>query len=404
MREHRAKVGVVFLIVFIDLIGFGIVIPILPLYAEAYGPSPVMFGLLMASFSLMQFFFAPILGRLSDRFGRRPVLVLSLIGSAAGYVLFGFAGSFAMLLVSRIIDGISGGNISTAQAVIADITGPEDRAKGMGLIGAAFGLGFILGPAVGGLLVAVRPWLPGVAAAVASLVAMVLVLLLLPETLDPEARSNARRTPLNLRALTKSLSHPFVGLCLVIIFLVIFAFANFETTFAQFLDLRFALSKRSISFLFVYAGVLAAIIQGGLVGRLAKRFGEARLVAVGSFLSFLALGFLPYMKSLPAVLGVLAVLALGQGITTPSLSSLVSKLVDKDEVGGVMGVYQSLSSLGRIIGPFWGEVVYGALGFAWPYRTGSLFMLAAAAVGVVLLVRLGGRAPQESGDTSGTGT
>ncbi len=404
MREHRAKIGVVFLIVFIDLIGFGIVIPILPLYAEAYGPSPVMFGLLMASFSLMQFFFAPVLGRLSDRVGRRPVLVVSLLGSAAGYVLFGFAGSFAMLLVSRIVDGISGGNISTAQAVIADITAPEDRAKGMGLIGAAFGLGFILGPAVGGLLVAVRPWLPGVAAAVASLVAMVLVLVLLPETLDQEAKSHARRTPLNLHALARTLSHPFLGLCLVIIFLVIFAFSNFEATFAQFLDFKFELSKRSISFLFVYAGALAALIQGGLVGRLAKRFGESRLVAVGAFLSFLSLGLLPYMSSLPAVMGVLALLALGQGITTPSLSSLTSKLVERDEYGGVMGVYQSLSSLGRIIGPFWGEVVYGALGFAWPYRTGSLFMLIAAVVGVVLLVRLGGRLPQDADGTAGTGT
>ena len=163
MRQHRAKIGIVFLIVFIDLVGFGIVIPILPLYAEEYGPSPVVFGLLMASFSIMQFIFAPILGRLSDRIGRRPVLLVSLVGSAVGYVLFGIAGSIGMLFASRIIDGISGGNISTAHAVITDITGPEDRAKGMGLIGAAFGLGFILGPAIGALLVTVAPWMPGIA-------------------------------------------------------------------------------------------------------------------------------------------------------------------------------------------------------------------------------------------------
>ena len=215
LQEHRAKIGIVFLIVFIDLVGFGIVIPILPLYAEEYGPSPVIFGLLMASFSIMQFLAAPILGRLSDRIGRRPVLLVSLLGSAVGYVLFGIAGSLAMLFASRIIDGISGGNISTAQAVIADITAPEDRAKGMGIIGAAFGLGFILGPAIGALLVTIAPWLPGIGAAVASLIAFVLVLIRLPETLDTEARREARRHPLNLGSLVEALSHPRVGLCLV---------------------------------------------------------------------------------------------------------------------------------------------------------------------------------------------
>ncbi len=190
LKEHRAKIGIVFLIVFIDLVGFGIVIPILPLYAEEYGPSPVIFGLLMASFSIMQFIFAPILGRLSDRIGRRPVLLVSLVGSAVGYVLFGIAGSMGMLFASRIIDGISGGNISTAQAVIADITGPEDRAKGMGIIGAAFGLGFILGPAIGALLVTVAPWMPGIAAAVASLIAFLAGSD--PSPGDPRHRGEAR--------------------------------------------------------------------------------------------------------------------------------------------------------------------------------------------------------------------
>ena len=178
--------------------GFGIVIPILPLYGERFGPSGLTLGLLMASYSAMQFVFAPILGRLSDRVGRRPVLLVSLVGSVIGYLLFGFAGSMAVLFASRIIDGISGGNIATAQAVIADITGPEDRAKGMGIIGAAFGLGFIVGPAMAALLVDIQPWLPGVAAAVTSTVAFTLVFFKLPETLPEEARHEARRHPLNL--------------------------------------------------------------------------------------------------------------------------------------------------------------------------------------------------------------
>jgi DHA1 family tetracycline resistance protein-like MFS transporter len=387
LREHRVKIGIVFLIVFMDLVGFGIVSPILPLYAEEYGPSPVVFGLLMASFSIMQFVAAPILGRLSDRVGRRPVLLVSLLGSALGYVLFGIAGSLGVLFASRIIDGISGGNISTAQAVIADITGPEDRAKGMGIIGAAFGLGFILGPAIGALLVTVATWLPGIGAAVASLVAFVLVLTRLPETLDTDTRREARRHPLNLGSLAETLSHPLVGLCLLMVFFTIFAFANFETTFAQFAKLRFAYSTSTIAWLFVYAGVLGAIVQGGLVGKLAKRFGEVRLIIAGTLLSFLALGLLPYAPTRGPLLVILAVLALGQGIAHPSLSAFTSKQVAPDEVGGVMGVYQGMSSLARIIGPFWGEVVYGAIGFAWPFRTGSVFMLLAAGVAVIAAVR-----------------
>jgi DHA1 family tetracycline resistance protein-like MFS transporter len=392
VKEHRAKIGIVFLIVFIDLVGFGIVIPILPLYAEKYGPTPMVFGLLMASFSVMQFVFAPILGRLSDRIGRRPVLLISLAGSAVGYVLFGVAGSLAMLFASRIIDGISGGNISTAHAVIADITGPEDRAKGMGLIGAAFGLGFIFGPAIGALLVTVAPWLPGIAAAAASTVAFVLVLTRLPETLDPSAGREARKHPLNLRSLAVALSHPLVGLCLLMAFCTIFAFANFETTFAQFAELRFSFSTSTIAWLFVYAGVLGAVVQGGLVGKLSKRFGEARLIVAGTLLSFLALGMLPYVPGRGPLLAVLAVLALGQGIAHPSLSSLTSKLAAPDEVGGVMGLFQGMASLARIVGPFWAEVAYGRLGFAWPFRTGSVFMLVACAIAVTALLRLGRRA------------
>ncbi len=388
MREHRATVGVVFLIVFIDLVGFGIVIPILPLYAEDLHGSPLELGLLMAAFSAMQFVFAPILGRLSDRFGRRPVLLLSLLGSVVGYVLFGLAGSMAMLFASRIVDGISGANVSTAQAVIADITGPEDRARGMGLVGMAFGLGFVFGPAVGGTLVGIAEWLPGFAAAGMSALAFVLAWWLLPETLSPEARERARRTPLDLRALARAVAHPNLGLALAAVFLVIFAFANFETTFAQLARLRLGLGKRGVAYLFVYVGVLAAAVQGGLVGRLARRLGEGRLVAAGTFTAFLTLGFLPYLDRLGPVLVTLAALALGQGLAGPSLSALTSKLVGPDEVGGVMGIYQSLSSLGRIVGPFYGELVYGALGFHWPYRTGSLFMLAAAALGTVLAVRL----------------
>ncbi len=388
MKEHRAKIGTVFLIVFIDLVGFGIVIPILPLYAEAYDPSPAVFGLLMASYSIMQFLFAPILGRLSDRIGRRPVLLVSLAAAAAGYLLFGFADSLAVLFLSRIIPGIAGGNISTAHAVIADITTPEDRAKGMGLIGAAFGLGFILGPAIGGLTVAVRPWLPGVVAAVASATAFVLVLVLLPETRRPEAGATAARGRLDLASLRQALGRPMLGPALVMVFLTIFAFANFETTFAQFAKLRFAFTTSTIAWLFAYAGLLGAVVQGGLVGRLSKRFGEPRLIVAGTVLSAASLVWLPSLAGRAPLLGILAVLALGQGIAHPSLTSLVSKLARQDEVGGLMGVQQGLASLARIFGPFWAEVAYGRFGVEWPFRTAALAMAVAAFTGAVTLLSL----------------
>jgi multidrug resistance protein len=387
VKERRTAFGIIFLIVFIDLVGFGIVIPILPLYGERFGPSALTLGLLMASYSAMQFVFAPILGGLSDRFGRRPVLLISLVGSVIGYLLFGFAGSMTVLFISRIIDGISGGNIATAQAVIADITGPEERAKGMGIIGAAFGLGFIVGPAVAALLVDIQPWLPGVAAAVTSSVAFVLVLLKLPETLPEEARRTTRRRPFDVEGLRAAVgAHPLLVYCFATVLLVIFAFSNFEVTFAQFAKADHGLRMSQIGWLFVYAGVLGAIVQGGLVGRLVKIFGERKLLVTGLVLAALAVGTVPYPAGIPALLVVLAIYAFGQGLIQPSLTSITTQLVEPDEVGGVMGIYQSFSSLARIIGPIWAELAFGA-GHAWPFRSASVAYLLALGFGLVLLRR-----------------
>ena len=369
--------------------GFGIVIPILPLYGERFGPSGLTLGLLMASYSAMQVLFAPILGRISDRVGRRPVLLVSLVGSVIGYLLFGFAGSMTVLFISRIIDGISGGNIATAQAVIADITGPEDRAKGMGIIGAAFGLGFIVGPAVAALLVDIQPWLPGVAAAVTSSVAFLLVFFKLPETLPPEARSTKSRShPLSPASLRQTIGlHPLLVFCFTTVLLVIFAFSNFETTFAQFAKADHGLRMSQIGWLFVYAGVLGAIVQGGLVGRLVKVFGERKLLVAGLVIAALAVGSVPYPAGIPALMVILAFYALGQGLIQPSLTSLTSKLVEPDEVGGVMGIYQAFSSLARIIGPLWAEIAFHA-GTAWPFRSAAVAYAIALGVTAVVARRL----------------
>jgi multidrug resistance protein len=382
MRQHRVKIGIVFLIVFIDLVGFGIVIPFLPLYAEEYGPSPVVFGLLMASYSAMQFLFAPILGRLSDRHGRRPVLLLSLAGSVVGYLLFAFAGSLAVLFASRIIDGISGGNISTAQAVIADITDERDRTRGMGIIGAAFGLGFICGPALAAVLIGIAHWLPGVAAATTSAVALGLVAVALPETRRADVAPPADRVPRRLESIARVAAHPMVGACLATVFLVIFAFSNFETTFAQLLRARFAMEMSAVGWMFVYAGVLGAVVQGWLVGSLAHRFGESRLIVAGGTIAAAAAAALPAAGSTGRLLLVLAVLAVGHGLLAPSLSAFTSRLVPSYEVGSVMGVSQGVSSLARIFGPFWAEWVYGGGGPALPYLSAAV----AYALSVVVMV------------------
>jgi DHA1 family tetracycline resistance protein-like MFS transporter len=296
--------------------------------------------------------------------------------------------SFWVLFLSLIIDGASGGNIATAQAVMADITTEEDRAKGMGMIGAAFGLGFILGPAIGGILVGFATWLPGVAAATTSAIAFVLVVVRLPETRSERIQEKRGRGVLDFKALRLAMSRRQLALCLVQILIVIFAFANFETTFAQFAKAQHGLTISQIAYLFVYAGVLGAIIQGGLVGRLARRFGEARLVVFGAIVAAAAMVLIPVAERVPPLLGALALLAVGHGFLAPSLSSLTSKLSDPAQVGAVMGFYQSLSSLGRILGPFWGEWVYGTVSIGSPFRSAAAAYGLAAVLALVVVLSL----------------
>ncbi len=386
MRGQKAKLSTVFLIVFVDLIGFGMVIPFIPLWAEKHHPSAMTLALLMASYSTMQFLAAPFLGRLSDRFGRRPVLIASLLGSVGGYVLLATANSLPLLFASRILDGISGGNISTAHAVISDITTPENRAKGMGLIGAAFGLGFVCGPALGGLLMPIAQWLPAAVAAATSLIALAMVWFLLPETGAGEAeRAPSRYGMLALAGIPAILARPGLLLPLAMVLVITVAFASFEMTFSLLLNQRFGLDERAIGLMLAGVGVLAAIVQGGLIGRMSRRFGESTLVLTGSLLAMIGLGVLPYAHNVPALIAPLVMLAFGMGIAGPSLSSLTSKRARVSEIGEVMGVYQSLSSLGRVIGPFVGGYLFKAVGQAWPYRAGALLMLVVTAMAMTLV-------------------
>ena len=395
MRSPRRALATLFLIVFADLVGFGIVIPLLPLYAEHYQPAPWVFGLLMATYSAMQFFFSPILGRLSDRVGRRPVLLISLTGSVIGFVMFALADSLLWLFVSRLLAGIAGGNIATAQAVIADTTKPEDRARGMGLIGAAFGLGFIAGPALAGLLAPISLAAPGWGAAACSAVAFAMTFLYLPET-RPIATTAAPSTPTSgLGRLAFAWRHPELAPLMLIGFAVVTGFAAFEVTFAQYLHDRLALPHSGVSFLFVYVGVLAAVVQGVLVGRATRWLGEKRLVTGGLVLGAVGLLLLASAHRLGVVLTVLPALSLGIGMVMPSLSALVSRGAAADQQGLALGAFQGISSLARVVGPFAAEMALGAWGVAAP-QVGAAVLAVLAAAGAASVFRRRGTRPEGS--------
>jgi DHA1 family tetracycline resistance protein-like MFS transporter len=368
-RSHVAKI--VFLTVFIDLVGFGIVIPLLPLYAERYRPSPLAFGLLMSSYSAMQFLFAPVLGRLSDRFGRRPVLLLSLLGTVAGYLVFAFARSLTALFVARVVDGATGGNIATAQAVIADTTTREERARGMGLVGMAFGLGFIFGPAIGGFTVRLGESAPGLAAAAMSFIAFLWAAARLPETRPAGGPVRPFRV-LPVASIAHAIARPVVGLVLVVALLCTSAFSSFEATFAQFLHERLGSSPSDVAWIFVFVGVLVALVQGFLVRRLVPRFGEARLVAAGALFIASGFGTLLFARSLVVVLLAIALSSLGAGLLNPSLSGLASKSAHAHEQGEVLGSFQAMASVGRIVGPMWGESTYLTFGSRAPHASAAV--------------------------------
>lgn len=355
---NRSPLIVIFTTVFIDLVGFGIVIPVLPLYAEGtiFNATPRIVGLLFASYSIMQLIAAPILGRLSDKYGRRPVLLFSIIGTGIGFLILGFANALWMLFAGRILDGITGGNISTAQAYIADITTKEDRAKGMGLVGAAFGLGFIFGPAIGGVLSRWGIQVPFFFAAALCLGNAVLLFFTLPETVtrDSPIRHPAARGR-GLTQLINALKQPRLAFVITIYFLFIVAFSIMTTSFSLYTMFRFGYDAQHNGYLFAYVGLISVIVQGGLIGKLVRRFGELLLVLLGALFFAASLFAVPFVG--PASGGVLALLigggifALGNSLATPALTSMASKSVGGGEQGTVLGVMQSAASLARVVGP-----------------------------------------------------
>jgi MFS family permease len=382
--------AILFFIVLIDLIGFGLVIPLLPFYAVRFGATAPEVTWLLATYSLMQLVAAPLWGRLSDRIGRRPVLMASMLASTIAYLWLGAATDLWMLFAARALAGAGAGNIAAAQAYIADITKPEERAHGMGMIGAAFGLGFIFGPALGGFLAGNNPATanlvaPAWLAAGLSFLALCGVLFVLRESHPLERRGQAPPQS-RISLIFAALRRPVVSRLIVIFFLVILAFAAMESIFALWALRQLDWGPEKVGYVFAYLGLLSAVMQGGLTRRLTKRYGEERLLLCGLVLLAIGLVIVPFARDL-TVLGVaFAVLAIGLGLVQPALNSLISRRAGGSEQGQVLGVTQSVGSLARVIGPPLAGYLFADLSHSSPFLWGAVLV----AIAFVLALNLFG--------------
>ncbi|MGH2576034.1 MAG: MFS transporter, partial [Ignavibacteria bacterium] len=404
------RIFVIFLTVFIDLLGFGIVIPLLPTFSQnVLSMHETTIGLVAGIFSLMQFIFNPFWGRLSDAYGRKPIIIFSLFGNILSYTLLGlvFSGVFKsveVLFISRAMAGFFSANIGAAMAYIADVTEGKDRAKGMGVIGAAFGLGFVFGPFIGGFLAKRYDFgVPAFLSALLSLTAFILAITVLKESLSVELRRNIkikgalpslRKGGLRgvfLKARKKfvhALTHPNVGFLIILFFIITFSIANIYSTFQLFAERKdgFNYDVEQISYLFAYLGFIGALVQGGLIRYLVKIFDERKILIAGNLIMAIGLGSIPFAHSqLLYLLISLFLLSVGNGMNQPTTLSLISRFTGPDEQGGILGINQSMSSLARFIGPTWGGFVYEHLGFAFPFLTGGVFMVLGTIISFKLL-------------------
>ncbi len=377
--KSKTPLLLIFMTVFIDLMGFGLVIPILPTYAQQLHASDFVVGLLIASYSIMQFLFTPFWGRLSDRIGRRPVLLISLAASFAGYLIWGFSTSLIWLFASRIVAGFGNANIAVAQAYIADITTKENRARGMGMVGAAFGLGFVLGPALGCLLVQNGLGFVGFVAAGFSLVDLILTFFLLPEPKERGTFGNDR-FGLGIDFYIKNVTSAKLRVSFLIFFISTFAFANMEATLVLLTSKLYNWGPKENGLLFVYIGILIVIVQGGMIRQLTKKYSEKKLITVGSFLVAAGLFLTPVTNSWMVLALAMTLLSIGSGINNPCNQSIISKLAPEETVGGVLGLGQSVSTLGRIFGPIVGCALFEKLGYLSPYIAGGLCMIIVVAL------------------------
>lgn len=360
--KNNKSLMTIFLIVFIDLLGFGIILPLLPYIAEKYSASPFQIGLLTAVYSFFQLIASPILGRLSDRYGRKKLLIISQLGSAVGYLVMGLAGSLPLLFLSRIIDGITGGNISIAQAYIADVTTKENRAKGMGILGAAFGLGFIFGPAIGGFLSKFSYSAPAYFATAVSLLSVLTTFFFLKETVDEKKALISPKTKLNIEEFRRVLSIQPIGLLIFVFLILNFAFSIMQGNFSLWTQKTFNYGPAENGWLFAYIGVLAVFVQLRILPFLTKKFSEKTILYISLSFMFVGLSLIPLSPHKNFLYVALFFLPLGNGLANPTIQALASENVPPEEYGSTLGILQSAGSLGRIIGPIVGGFVFQSLG------------------------------------------
>jgi MFS transporter, DHA1 family, tetracycline resistance protein len=438
----KGRLFTVFLVVLVDLIGFGIVLPLLPFYAGEFGANPVAIGLLYSVFSFAQLIFSPVWGSLSDRIGRRPVMLLSTFGAVIAYIIFGLAGSLTVLFLSRAVAGVMGGNIATAQAYIADVTTEKDRARGMGLIGAAFGIGFVMGPAIAtGLihpafhdlmsstgLVDFAAWmsankfaLPGFFAAGLSLLSFILVWFLLEETVETGTAKTIQQPP--VPSLTEpvykrysvfsptfwktlvpgnSAGGGFFGLLLLSIFLLSFGQATLYSAFPLFCEAVLGMGAEQVGVQFFYIGLIAVVVQGGLIKYITRWFAEERVFLVGNILMTVGMALIAWSGTISMLTLFIGIMALGHSLNLPTVHSLISKEADPSRMGAMMGTAQGLSGLGRTIGPTWGGLLFG-FGAGLPFILTSAILIITIWVGFRMWNRSAGSGPDGDPEAGSTG-
>src|ERR1043166_5977619 len=380
MPASRPRLAIIWFTVFIDLIGFGIVIPILPFYAEQFGAHGFKYGTLVGVFSLMQFLSTAWLGRVSDRVGRRPILLTTMVLNAAGYLMFAFAPSYALLLLARLVSGFAGGNISAAQAYVADITTAEDRSKGMGLIGMAFGLGMIFGPAIGGYGRLIGHAAPGLLAAGLSLLNLVSAYFILPESLRDEHRAVRSFWPFG--HMTEALAHPELRPLMLVWLLAPFAFAGYTVALPLWATDTLGWHEQDLGRFFVLVGIVAAAVQGGLFRVLTRLVGDRALLITGMLGMAVAIGVVPFLAHSTPLYAWTVVLAFSNRIMSPAATGLVSTFAAANEQGTVLGVAQSLGALGRFSGP-------EAIGYVYDRSSTVTFLVAGGVMLAGWLASLG---------------
>lgn len=381
--SRKAGLAAVYATVFLDLLGFGIIIPLMPYAARTFGASGLMLGALMTAYSAAQFVGAPIMGRLSDRYGRRPVILTTLAGSVAAMTLMGVADGLGLIFLARLGAGLCGGSISAAQAYVADVTAPAERAKFMGLLGASIGMGFVFGPALGAALADYG--FSGAAFVAAGLAAAnwAFAYVKLKEPVRDPAATSARKA--SVGALFEALGRTTIRPILIAGFLVTFGMVAMEATFALLAADRFAVDARTLGLLFTLSGVVVALVQGGLIGRLSKQFGEGKLAVTGPIIMAAGLAAIGMAPTLAGAVAALCVMAFGQAMAAPALTSLLSLNADANEQGSVIGLGQGMSALARAVGPLVAGALYDQH-VSWPYWSGA----AAALLATVVVFRLRG--------------